>query len=116
MGAGHDCKRKSNKEVDEIQDGGRAAAIEEALSALIFVKAKEASFYEVIRTVEYAVLRMIKDLTSHLEISVLPLKQWELAILAGCDTWRDVRTNGSGKIECDLNSQAITFSPDHPTI
>lgn len=103
------CKRRSLKRVDEIEDGGRAAVIEEAVSALIFVKAKEAGFYEVIRTVEYGVLRLIKDLTLHLEISILPLKQWEVAILAACDIWRSVRKNGNGQIVCDLNLRTIEF-------
>jgi len=105
------CKRRSVKRIDDIEDGGRAAVIEEAVSALIFVKAKEAGFYEVIRTVEYAVLRLIKDLTLHLEISILPLKQWEVAILAACDIWRLVRKNGDGQIVCDLNHRTIEFIP-----
>ena len=106
-----DCKRRSQKLVDEIDDGGRAAVIEEALSALIFVHAKEASFYAIVRTVEYGLLRLIHDLTSHLEISVLTLKQWEVAILAGCDIWREIRKHGDGKIVCDLNQRKIAFTP-----
>ena len=38
-------KRKSRSEVDEVEDGGRAAAIEEGISAIIFDHAKGRSFY-----------------------------------------------------------------------
>ena len=46
------CKRKSNSEVDEVQDGGRAAVIDEAIAALIFTEAKKNSFFEGVDSVE----------------------------------------------------------------
>ncbi len=39
-------KRKSNAKVDEAQDGGRAVVVEEGLSAWIFARSKELSYFE----------------------------------------------------------------------
>jgi hypothetical protein len=35
------CKRKSNPRIDEVEDGGRAKAIEEGVAALVFQYAEE---------------------------------------------------------------------------
>ncbi|WP_373530628.1 MazG nucleotide pyrophosphohydrolase domain-containing protein [Nostoc sp.] len=40
------CKRKSNLRIDEVEDGGRAIAIEEGISALVFSYAKNYGFLE----------------------------------------------------------------------
>src|SRR5690606_26590677 len=34
------CKRKSDRKVDEVEDGGRSAVIEEAISAIVFENAE----------------------------------------------------------------------------
>jgi hypothetical protein len=39
-------KRKSDRKIDEAQDGGRAIVIEEGLTAWIFSRAKELNFFE----------------------------------------------------------------------
>src|ERR1700680_671781 len=43
-------KRKSNPKVDEVEDGGRAIAIEEGLSALIFANAEKHAFFSGVST------------------------------------------------------------------
>jgi len=105
------CKRKSKDDVDEIQDGGRAAVIDEAISALIFLEAKKHSFFEGVNSVEYGILRTIKDLTAHLEVGRCSAKQWETAILEGFRIWRALRNHQSGTIVGDLLGQTISFVP-----
>ncbi|MFZ6731266.1 nucleoside triphosphate pyrophosphohydrolase family protein [Undibacterium sp. Ji42W] len=105
------CKRKSDKDVDEVQDGGRAAVIDEAIVALIFTEAKKNSFFEGVDSVEYGLLRTIKDLTAHLEVSVCSGKQWEITILAACKIWRELKVHQHGKIFGDLNARSIKFVP-----
>ena len=39
-------KRKSNKVVDETQDGARANLIEEGIAALVFAEAKSQAFFK----------------------------------------------------------------------
>jgi NTP pyrophosphatase (non-canonical NTP hydrolase) len=105
------CKRKSNVTVDEIQDGGRAAVIEEAIVALTFAEAKKNSFFEGIESVEYGLLRTIKDLTAHLEVAVCSGKQWEVAILKAFRVWRQLKIHQGGTIECDLETHTLQFVP-----
>ena len=106
-------KRKSNKDTDENEDGGRAKVIDEAISALVFAEAKKHSFFEGVTSIEYQVLRSIKDLTAHLEVGRCSGKQWERAILEGFRVWRELRECGNGKIVCDLIASTIDFVPDH---
>jgi len=101
------CKRRSDPNVDEVQDGGRAAVIDEAIAALIFVEAKKNCFYEGVDTVEYNVLRTIKELTSHLEVSRCTGHQWEAAILDGFRVWRNLRKSRRGTIVGDLVKRSL---------
>ena len=55
------CKRKSDPRVDENQDGARARIIEEAVSAIVFSRAKETRFYDGIDHVDYDLLKTISE-------------------------------------------------------
>ena len=50
-------KRKSNPLIDEVEDGGRAVAIEEGISALVLSYAKDHSFLEGVSTLDYQLLK-----------------------------------------------------------
>ena len=106
-----DCKRRSRPDIDEIEDGGRAAVIEEAIAALIFVESKKNSMFDGIDTVEYGLLRNIRELTAHLEVAVVSSKQWEATILTSFRVWRALRAHGRGAIRVDLNARSISFEP-----
>lgn len=62
-------KCKSNKQVEQVEDGGRAIAIEEGISALAFGCAHDHAYLEGVNHIDYGVLRTIKQLTSHLKVS-----------------------------------------------
>ena len=70
-------KRKSTPDIDEVEDGGRAGVIDEAISSLVFENAKKHSYFENQHVVDYSILRTIKELTEHLEVSVRTGKDWE---------------------------------------
>ena len=106
------CKRKSVPDVDEVQDGGRAAVIEEAIAALMFTEAKKNSFFKGVDSVEYSLLRTIKDLTAHLEVSVCSGREWEITILEAFKIWRELKISHSGKIVGDLVEKTLKFVPD----
>jgi len=74
-------KRRSKPQVDEVEDGGRATAIEEGISALVFADAKDRSMYATSTDVDSTILRIIKNMTGHLEVSVRSYKEWQDAIL-----------------------------------
>jgi NTP pyrophosphatase (non-canonical NTP hydrolase) len=103
------CKRKSNPKIDEVEDGGRAKAIEEGISALVFRYAQDHEFLKGITELDYELLKTIKNLTSGLEVSQRSLSDWEKAILSGYEVWRQVNHNGGGIITVDLDACSITY-------
>lgn len=105
------CKRKSVLDVDEVQDGGRAAVIEEAIAALMFSEAKKNSFFNGVESVEYSLLRTIKDLTAHLEVSICSGREWEITILEAFKVWRELKNHQNGKIMGDLMARTLRFIP-----
>jgi NTP pyrophosphatase (non-canonical NTP hydrolase) len=102
-------KRKSDPKIDMVEDGGRAAAIEEGISAMIFSYAENHSFLEGITTLDWTWLRIIRDMTKDIEVQRCSLHEWEQAILQGYDVWRKVRQNRGGRIDCDLLSHTIRY-------
>ena len=103
------CKRKSNPSIDEVEDGGRAVAIEEGISALVFSYAKDHDFLEGVKVIDYQLLKTIKNMTSHLEVSQCSLGDWEKAIFMGYDVWRQVEKNGGGTVVVNLDARLITY-------
>ena len=100
-------KRKSNPKVDEVEDGGRAIVIEEGISAMVFSYAERRNFLDGAEGVNYDLLRTIKDMTSHLEVSARTEGDWERAIMTGFDIWRQVKAKGGGRIRADLELRTI---------
>ena len=100
-------KRKSVPKVDEVEDGGRAIVIEEGISAMVFSYAERRNFLEGAEGVNYDLLRTIKDMTSHLEVSARTEGDWERAIMTGFNIWRQVKAKGKGRIHADLDRGTI---------
>ena len=100
-------KRKSDPKVDEVEDGGRAIIIEEGISAMVFSYAERRNFLEGAEGLNYDLLRTIKDMTSHLEVSARTEGEWERAIMTGFDIWRKVKAKGRGRIHADLEQGTI---------
>ena len=105
------CKRKSDERVDDVEDGGRAIAIEEGISALLFEAAGRARYYETVRTVDGDTLRTITRMTAHLEVQDSTPGEWEQAILQGYDVWRQIVAQGHGAVACDLDARSIECRP-----
>jgi hypothetical protein len=100
-------KRESVPEVNEVEDGGRAIVLDEAIVAYVWEYAKRHRFLDGITTVDYPILKTIKHLTSGLEVVSRSAYQWEEAILAGYRIFRDVRKRGQGVIAVDLRARSI---------
>ena len=86
-----------------------AGVIDEAISSLVFENAKKHSYFENQHVVDYSILRTIKELTEHLEVSVRTGKDWEKAILLGFKHWRSLKANNGGEISCDLINRTMSF-------
>lgn len=102
-------KRKSRPLLDEVEDGGRAAVIEEGVAALVFDYARRHRMLEGVATLDFQLLRTVKDMTSHLEVRQRTTGEWELAILRGFEVWRAVVAARGGRIAVDLDARRITF-------
>lgn len=104
------CKRKSSDSTDEIEDGGRSAVIEEAVSAIIFNEAKKLTQYDGVNYVSKSVLQLIAQLTSHLEVKECTPAQWERAILNAFTVWRKIRNTPTGLIIGSRKNRSLEFT------
>lgn len=102
-------KRKSQPILDEVEDGGRAAVIEEGVAALVFDYARRHRFLDGVAALDFQLLRTIKGMTSHLEVRQRTTGEWEQAILQGFEVWRAVLASRGGHICVDLDARRITF-------
>lgn len=102
-------KRRSNEQINEIEDGGRAIVIDEAISALVFEHARNHKFYEGVTTLDEQLLQTIRLLTRHLEVKHATPKEWEKAILAGFNVWRTMCQEKSGRVICNLHEKTMYF-------
>ena len=102
-------KRKSRPLLDEVEDGGRAAVIEEGIAALAFDYARRHRMLEGVATLDFQLLRTIKDMTSHLEVRQCSTGEWEQAVLLGFQVWRAVLAARGGRIAVDLDARCIAY-------
>ncbi|WP_183560892.1 nucleoside triphosphate pyrophosphohydrolase family protein [Mucilaginibacter sp. SP1R1] len=104
-------KRKSNQKIDEVEDGGRAAVIEEGIAALIYGVARDHNWFEKINHVDGDLLKTIKKMTAHLEVNDRTEKQWEQAILQGFKVWRKFQHFKEGTVIIDMDKSTLSFEP-----
>lgn len=105
-------KRKSDPHVDEAEDGGRAIAIEEGISALVFAYASRHDYLEGVTHLDNELLTTIGSMVSHLEVSARRAADWEQAILAGFAAWRQLHTaGGHGTLTIDLVARTLEVMP-----
>jgi NTP pyrophosphatase (non-canonical NTP hydrolase) len=102
-------KRKSRPLLDEVEDGGRAAVIEEGVAALAFDYAQRHRMLEGVAALDFQLLRTIKDMTSHLEVRRRAAGEWEQAILQGFEVWRAVFAGRGGRIAVDMAARRIAY-------
>jgi NTP pyrophosphatase (non-canonical NTP hydrolase) len=103
-------KRKSAPEVDEGEDGARAYLIEEAVSAVVFSRAKHLRFFDGINHVDFDLLKMTREFVGGYEVEIVPLWQWEEAILDGYRVFRQLRDNRGGRVIVDLERRLLDYT------
>lgn len=104
-------KRRSAAKVDEVEDGGRAAVIEEGMAALIFDYGRNHNFLDGAGGVDEALLKALRSMSSHLEVASLPEALWQSAIMQGFAVWRQVVAGKGGVIEVDRAAQTLYYLP-----
>jgi NTP pyrophosphatase (non-canonical NTP hydrolase) len=102
-------KRKSDKQVDNVEDGGRAKVVDEGISALVFDYARVHDWLQQVPDLDYQLLRTIKGMTSRLQVKARSMAEWQRAILLGFEIWRKVLENNGGRILVNLDDRSMTF-------
>lgn len=104
-------KRRAAPRIDDVEDGGRAIAIEEGIAAFVFEAASRASFFDGATHVDSEILRLCRRMTANLEVVACTELEWERAILDGFRVWRVLRDSGHGSVTCDLDARTIKVRP-----
>lgn len=103
-------KRRSAPAIDEAEDGGRAIAIEEGISALVFSYASRHNYLDGKAHIDNDLLDTIASMVGHLEVAAHRAADWEKAILTGYAAWRQLHQTGGGIIDIDMSAQSLTVS------
>jgi NTP pyrophosphatase (non-canonical NTP hydrolase) len=102
---------RAPREVDEVEDGGRAQVIEEAIVAAAYVYASNHDYLDGVDAVDWQLLRHLKQLTSYVEVRNRTAREWNDALLAGFAVWRKLRERGRGTVRGDLVAGTLEFIP-----
>jgi NTP pyrophosphatase (non-canonical NTP hydrolase) len=103
------AKRKEDLTVDRVEDGARAIALEEGLTAFVFSEAAQRGFFVATERVDWDLLKTVRRMVVNLEVGDQPPNAWRLAILEGYKVWRQLRQHGGGIVEGDLDARSIRF-------
>lgn len=104
-------KRRTDPRADRIEDGGRAIAIEEGLTAAVFAEAARHSYFTTAERVPRELLKSCVRMTAHLEVASRSLADWEQAILTGYRVFDQIRHHRRGRIEADMINRTVRFTP-----
>lgn len=105
-----DKKRKSNKQMDRIQDGARAAILEEAIAVMVYAKAKEQDYFKKV-PVDNGLLKTIRGMVTGFEVQSRTYSDWSLAITEGLKVFTQLRHHKGGKVTINMRKRSIVFSP-----
>ena len=103
-------KRKSNKEIDSIEDGARATITEEAIALMIFNEARKKRFFQKSKRVSKITLKLIIDMTENFEVKVRTSREWEIAILKAYEIFNLLIKNKGGIVYFNMIDKEITFT------
>lgn len=106
------AKRKADSNVDRVQDGARAVAIEEGLAAFVFNFAEERGFLRGARRVDWDLIKHVRRTVRGLEVADQPPIAWQEAYLQAFAAFRDLRAANGGVVECDLDVRRIKVMDD----
>lgn len=102
-------KRKSQPQIDEVEDGARAAILEELVVAFIYSNAQQRRYYEGVKHVDSEMLSTIRRIVSHLEVHRRTTNDWERAILGGYGAFRHLLEKREAILRVDMNARELTI-------
>lgn len=105
-------KRRYDADVDENEDGARAAILEEAIVKITHSYAVALNQNEPLKgrnSVSFDLLKEIKGLTKGLEVHTCKYWEWEEAIIQGHRVFNKLRANNGGRVHVNLTERNIRF-------
>lgn len=102
-------KRKSDIEIDRVEDGARAAITEECISLMIFSRAKNKNFFKNINDIDADLLLTIKEMTAPFEVSTKTTEDWRNAIFEAYKMFSLLMENKGGNVLFDTTNKIIKF-------
>lgn len=105
-------KRKSDPVIDEVQDGARAAIMEEAISHIVFDYARGHSMLDGLSELDLGLLKLIQRMTRGLEVEECSMIEWQRAILVGYSAFRQLRENRGGWLFLNAEERSLLYSRD----
>lgn len=115
-------KRKSDPRVDEIEDGARAAIVEEAVIKAIHSEgvrvaalasgSGSVTLFANGADISFTFLKRLDGLVSGLEVEKSKYWEWEDAIVEGFAIFQQLRSCRQGTVYVDLKARSISFSPE----
>lgn len=104
------AKRKSIPKIDEVEDGARAAIIEEAIINHIYDYARP-NFLENISRVDLDLIKRVQRLVRGYEVSDCEPWEWQHCILESYRIFRELKNTGSGVLSVDADARTLTLLP-----
>jgi NTP pyrophosphatase (non-canonical NTP hydrolase) len=101
-------KRKSNRELDEQQDGARAIITEEGISNWVFSHGLRHAAFAEVTMLDFDLLRTIRHMVRGYEVEICPMWMWEDAILQGFAMFRYLKLHRCGTLVADLEARTLT--------
>ena len=102
-------KRKSARDLDEQQDGARATITEEGISNWIFAHGLRHQAFKDVDSLDFQLLRTIRQMVKGYEVEVCPLWMWEDAILQGFKVFRQLKAHRGGVVTMDLEARTLAY-------
>jgi len=110
------CKRKSDPRVDEVQDGARAAIVEEAIAQTVFNYARGHSMLEGLDRLDHGILKLIQRMVQGLEVKKCAVHEWQRAIFVGFTAFRMLKHNRGGWLILDAETRSLSYSKEGPVV
>ncbi len=101
------AKRKSVGDLDRVQDGARAIAVEESLAAFVFNYMAQYDFDP--RDISWELIRYIRWIVRGLEVEGQPVAAWRNTYTQAFSIFSLLRKHSGGTVECDLNQRTLSF-------
>lgn len=103
-------KRKSNHKTDEIEDGARAAIVEEAVINHIYDYARSTSnFLEGMKRIDLDLIRRVQSMVRGYEVAECEPWEWQDCIIKSYELFRQLKVQKSGRLVLDAEKRSLTL-------